>query len=424
MNKQMQPKRVVVTGYGAVTALGMNVQQNWQAMMEYRLAYRYHDKSAAGIRARFFALMDQEPPLEGVAQSLRRRLPRFARLALAASSEAVEMAFPPTAVGPTEVYPALECGVIIGSGWGGQDEASLNNADYLQSGLGRLFGAFHSMPNIATAICSQRWCLRGYQNSPAAACASGSIAIGDAFEIIRWGRASMMLAGGAESLSGNGAIWNIDVLRMLTHEQQDITKASCPFSRDRNGFVLAEGAAVLCLEEREAAVARGATILGEIKGYGSCSDAFDLTAPAEDKQARVHSIRRALRQAGLRSHQIDYINAHGTSTPLNDLNETEAIKLALGRDAYRTPLSSTKSFTGHLIGASGSFESIICLLALQQQIMPATCHLHEADPACDLDYISQGHRPGRLRNVMNLSFGFGGANAALVFGKHEIDNQE
>lgn len=293
-----------------------------------------------------------------------------------------------------------------------------NNADYLQSGMGQLFGCFHAMPNIATAICGQHWQLRGYQSSPAAACATGGIAIGDAFEVIRSGRASMMLAGASESLSGNGAIWNIDALRLLSREQKDITKASCPFSRERSGFVLAEGAAVLCLEEREAALARGATILGEVKGYGNFSDAFDLTAPAEDPQAKVKTIRWALEQAGLGNHEIDYINAHGTSTAQSDVNETVAIKAALGRDAYRTPISSTKSYTGHLLAASGSFEAIVCLQALQQQMMPATCHLHESDPECDLDYIREGHRRGRLRNVMSLNFGFGGANAALVFGYH------
>ncbi|BEM79233.1 3-oxoacyl-ACP synthase [Serratia marcescens] len=411
-------RRVVVTGYGAVTALGGNAQQNWQAIMASRLAYRYHDKSAAGIHARFFALLESEPPLEGVAARVSRRLPRFARLALAAAAEAIEMAFSSSYRGPAHFYSSLECGAIIGSGWGGQDEIMQNNADYLQSGLGQLFGCFHAMPNIATAICGQHWLLRGYQGSPAAACATGGIAIGDAFEAIRSGRAAMMLAGASESLSGNGAIWNMDALRLLSREQKDITKASCPFSRDRNGFVLAEGAAVLCLEEREAALARGATILGEIKGYGNFSDAFDLTAPAEDQQAKVKTIRRALEQAQLDSHKIDYINAHGTSTRQNDVSETEAIKAALGRDAYRTPISSTKSYTGHLLGASGSFEAIVCLQALQQQMMPATCHLHETDPECDLDYIREGHRHGRLRHVMSLSFGFGGANAALVFGHH------
>lgn len=418
MDKERNTRRVVVTGYGAVTALGGNAPQNWQAIMVNRLAYRYHDKSAAGIHARFFALLEAEPALEGVAARVSRRLPRFARLALAAASEAIDMAFSSGHVRPGHFYSSLDCGVIIGSGWGGQDEIMQNNADYLQSGMGQLFGCFHAMPNIATAICGQHWQLRGYQSSPAAACATGGIAIGDAFEVIRSGRASMMLAGASESLSGNGAIWNIDALRLLSREQKDITKASCPFSRERSGFVLAEGAAVLCLEEREAALARGATILGEVKGYGNFSDAFDLTAPAEDPQAKVKTIRRALEQAGLSNHEIDYINAHGTSTAQSDVNETVAIKAALGRDAYRTPISSTKSYTGHLLAASGSFEAIVCLQALQQQMMPATCHLHESDPECDLDYIREGHRRGRLRNVMSLNFGFGGANAALVFGYH------
>lgn len=418
MDKERNTRRVVVTGYGAVTALGGNAQQNWQAIMANRLAYRYHDKSAAGIHARFFALLEAEPALEGVAARVSRRLPRFARLALAAASEAIDMAFSSGHVRPGHFYSSLDCGVIIGSGWGGQDEIMQNNADYLQSGMGQLFGCFHAMPNIATAICGQHWQLRGYQSSPAAACATGGIAIGDAFEVIRSGRASMMLAGASESLSGNGAIWNIDALRLLSREQKDITKASCPFSRERSGFVLAEGAAVLCLEEREAALARGATILGEVKGYGNFSDAFDLTAPAEDPQAKVKTIRWALEQAGLGNHEIDYINAHGTSTAQSDVNETAAIKAALGRDAYRTPISSTKSYTGHLLAASGSFEAIVCLQALQQQMMPATCHLHESDPECDLDYIREGHRRGRLRNVMSLNFGFGGANAALVFGNH------
>ncbi|HEI8507451.1 beta-ketoacyl-[acyl-carrier-protein] synthase family protein [Serratia ureilytica] len=418
MDKERNTRRVVVTGYGAVTALGGNAQQNWQAIMANRLAYRYHDKSAAGIHARFFALLEAEPALEDVAARVSRRLPRFARLALAAASEAIDMAFSSGHVRPGHFYSSLDCGVIIGSGWGGQDEIMQNNADYLQSGMGQLFGCFHAMPNIATAICGQHWQLRGYQSSPAAACATGGIAIGDAFEVIRSGRASMMLAGASESLSGNGAIWNIDALRLLSREQKDITKASCPFSRERSGFVLAEGAAVLCLEEREAALARGATILGEVKGYGNFSDAFDLTAPAEDPQAKVKTIRWALEQAGLGNHEIDYINAHGTSTAQSDVNETAAIKAALGRDAYRTPISSTKSYTGHLLAASGSFEAIVCLQALQQQMMPATCHLHESDPECDLDYIREGHRRGRLRNVMSLNFGFGGANAALVFGYH------
>ena len=264
------------------------------------------------------------------------------------------------------------------------------------------------------------WGLRGYQNTPVAACATGTIAIGDAFELIRAGRAKMMLAGAGESLRSDSSTWSIDVLGALCREPQDITKACCPFSSERNGFVLSEGAAVLCLEDRQSALARGATILGEIKGYGNYSDAFDFTAPAEDKIARVETIRRALAQAGITPDDIDYINAHGTSTPLNDLNETQAIKQALGEQAaYSTPCSSTKSYSGHLIAAAGSFESIVCLQVLEHQIMPATHHMHTADPHCDLDYIVEGHRRGDVKNTLNLSFGFGGANAALIIGKGE-----
>lgn len=409
------PRRVVVTGYGAITPMGMNAEQSWEAIMDYKLGYRYYDKSSIGIQSRFFGQIDDEPNLKGVPAVIRRRLPRFARLALGAAREAMTMAFQNES--PAAYYDLLECGTIIGTGWAGQDETHNNHEDYLRTGLGVPFGCFLSMPNVATAACSLFWGLRGYQNSPIAACATGAIAIGDAFDAIRSGRASMMLAGAGESLRTDATLWNIDILRALASEQDDINKACCPFSLDRNGFVLSEGAAVLCLEEREAALARGATILGEIKGYGNYSDAFDFTAPAEDKIARVKTIQYALKQAGLSANEIDYINAHGTSTPLNDLNETQAIKLAFGEAAYSTPISSTKSYTGHLIAAAGSFESIICLQALQHQLMPATCHLNNADPQCDLDYISEGHRPAKLRNTLNLSFGFGGTNAALVIGK-------
>ncbi|WP_422526428.1 beta-ketoacyl-[acyl-carrier-protein] synthase family protein [Serratia fonticola] len=414
MNKDALPRRVVVTGFGAVTPLGMNAEQSWAAIMDYQLGYRHVDMSAKGIQSRFFGVIDDEPSLKGVPAAIRRRLPRFARLALGAAREAMDMAF--HGENPAAYYDLLECGTIIGSGWAGQDETHLNYEGYLRTGLGSPFGCFLSMPNAATAACSLFWGLRGYQNSPIAACATGTIAIGDAAEVIRSGRASMMLAGAGESLRTDAAVWNIDILRALASEQDDASKACCPFSLDRNGFVLSEGAAVLCLEEREAALARGATIFGEIKGYGNYSDAFDFTAPAEDKIARVKTIQHALDQAGVTAEDIDYINAHGTSTPLNDLNETQAIKLAFGEAAYRTPLSSTKSYSGHLIAAAGSFESIICLQALQHQLMPATCNLKNADPECDLDYISEGHRRAKLQNILNLSFGFGGANAALVIG--------
>lgn len=410
------PRRVVVTGYGAVTPLGMNASESWAAIMDYKPGYRYCDKSAAGIKSRFYGLIDEEPSLKGVPAAIRRRLPRYARLTLASAREAMQMAFGDGK--PERYYDLQDCGVIMGTGWAGQDETQVHYEDFMRTGVGSPFGCFFSMPNSATAAVSLHWGLRGYQNTPIAACATGTIAIGDAFELIRNGRSKMMLAGAGESLRSDSAVWNIDVLGALASEQESLTRACCPFNQHRNGFVLSEGAAVLCLEERESAIARGATILGEILGYGNYSDAFDFTAPAEDKIARVQTIRRALEQAGIDASELDYINAHGTSTPLNDLNETEAIKIALGEEAaYATPCSSTKSYTGHLIAAAGSFESIVCLQALQHQIMPATCHLDVPDPACDLDYIPNIHRPAALNITLNLSFGFGGANAALVIGR-------
>lgn len=415
MAKANFPRRVAVTGYGAITPLGMSASESWASIMDYRPGYAFHPTSSQEIGAHVFGLVDMEPDLRALPSAIRRRLPRFARMVMGAANEAVTMAF--HGQSPLRWHSALKSGVVIGTGWAGQDESYRYYDEFLEAGMGNVFSCFHAMPSVATAACSINWGLRGYQNTPVAACATGSIAIGDAFEAIRCGRTTMMLAGAGESLRSTAAIWNIDVLGALTGETEDLAKACCPFSLDRNGFVLSEGAAVVCLEEYEVAVARGATILGEIKGYGNFSDAYDFTAPAPDCEARVHSITQALRQAGMRGQDIDYINAHGTSTPLNDLNETQAIKLALGEQAYKIPVSSTKSWSGHLIAAAGSFETIVCLQAIQHQIMPATAHLTHPDPECDLDYIPGTHRQGQVINTLNLSFGFGGANAALVIGQ-------
>ncbi|AXH63870.1 beta-ketoacyl-[acyl-carrier-protein] synthase family protein [Providencia huaxiensis] len=415
MNQKSHFKRVVVTGYGAVTPLGDTASACWQAIMDKKLGYRYVDKTAQNIHSHFLGLIDNEPSLKGVPAAIRRRLPRHTRLALGAAREAMNMAFADTPL--TDLYDPLMCGVIMGSGWAGLDENYMSVSEFEATGMTSPFNCFYAMPSVTTAACSQFWNLRGYQNTTIAACATGTIAIGDAFDAIRHGRADMMLAGAGESLRTDCAVWNIDVLGALTREAEDPTRACCPFSADRSGFVLSEGAAVLCLEERESAISRGATILGEITGYANFSDAFDFTSPAEDCVARVKTIEMALQQAGAAPESIDYINAHGTSTALNDLNETESLKKALGAAAYQIPMSSTKSYTGHLIAAAGSFETIICLQAMAHGVMPATANLHHSDPQCDLDYIPNEHRIGEVKRALNLSFGFGGANAALILEK-------
>lgn len=412
-------KRVVVTGYGAVCALGDNVSEIWAAIMDYRIGYQRVEYADPNIKAKFFGFMTpNRRRYDGFSKSILKMAPEFAKYALVASREALDMAFGAGAV-PTEQVSPFDIGVIIGTGWGGTDSVNMNNNDYRDSGVSTSFATLMSMHSVATGIASLNWNLRGYQNTPIAACATGTMAIGDAYEIIRSGRQTVMLAGGSESLKEQYNVWSIDVTQALSKEQDDPVRACCPFAVERSGFVLSEGAAVLCLEELEHAQARGARILGEITGYANYSDAYDMTAPAEDLGARVRVIEKSLSNAGLLAGDLDYINVHGTSTPHNDLNETRALKAALGAEVAKIPMSSTKSYSGHLIGAAGSLESVICLKAIETGTIPATIHLHNPDPLCDLDYTPNTHRHGQtLDTVMNLSFGFGGANCALVLERY------
>jgi 3-oxoacyl-[acyl-carrier-protein] synthase II len=411
----MCSQRVAITGYGAICALGENVPDIWDGIVNYRVGYQKHEFTDRSIKARFFGFVQpSKKRYEGFQKSILKMLPEFARYALLASREAISMAFG-SGENFRQMVPAFDVGVIMGTGWGGVDAVNRNNNDYRESGLASSFSTLMSMNSVATAAVSLNWNIRGYQNTPVAACATGSMAIGDAYEIIKSGRATVMLAGGSESLKEQFNVWSIDIMQALTKEQDDVRLACCPFSLRRSGFVLSDGAAVLCLESWDHAVARGASILGEITGYANFSDAYDMTAPAEDLRARVHTIERALAMAGKRPNQLDYINVHGTSTPMNDINETDALKSALGDAAYAIPMSSTKSYTGHLIGAAGSLEAIFCLKTLESGLIPATIHLDEPDPACNLDYTPNQHNSlGNVKTALNLSFGFGGANCALV----------
>jgi 3-oxoacyl-[acyl-carrier-protein] synthase II len=406
--------RVVVTGYGAFSPLGENAAASWDSILQYRMGYQRQPFADASIAAKIFGFITPDDRhYRGLPKRILKALPEFAKYALVAGREALAAAFGSTKV--TDHYDPFEVGVIVGTGWGGCDSINHNNNDYRQQQFASSFSTLMSMPNAATAAVSMTWGLRGYQNTPVAACATGTMAIGDAVEVIRSGRARCVLAGGSESLREQFNVWSIDVIQALSKEQEDPARACCPFDKRRSGFVLSEGAAVLCLEELSAARARGATILGEVTGYANFTDSHDFTAPAPDLKARVRTIAVACEDAGLAPADIDYINAHGTSTPLNDLNESEAIKVALGDHARRVAISSTKSYSGHLIGAAGALEAVICLQAMASGTVPATRNLLEPDPECDLDYTAGQHRTGaNLRRSLNLSFGFGGANAALV----------
>jgi len=411
-------KRVVVTGYGAVSSLGENSNEIWEALMQGKLGYDRVEFDDKTITSKFFGFMSKNKArYKGLPKSILKMSPDFARNAMVASREALKMAFGPEAH-PNDFIDPHDFGVLIGTGWGGTDSVNNNNQDYINSGIATSFSSLMSMHSLGTGAVSMAWNLRGYQNTPIAACATGTMAIGDAFEIIRSGRQKAILAGGSESLKEQFNVWSIDIMTALSKEQDVRERACCPFDKRRSGFVLSEGAAVLCLEEMDHALARGANILGEITGYANYSDARDMTAPAQDMLSRIKTIEVALGQANCKAKSLDYINLHGTSTPLNDINETNSLKQALGKQAYEIPCSSTKSNTGHLIGAAGSIEAVFCLKAIETGILPATVNLNEPDPECDLNYIpNQSIEVGEVNRVLNLSFGFGGANCALVIEK-------
>jgi 3-oxoacyl-[acyl-carrier-protein] synthase II len=415
MNSQHATRRVAVTGYGAVCSLGRNSQEIWDAIVEYRVGYAKETHPNAFVVTKFFGNMPLAPDVSNFSKTLLKNLPKFARIGLVAADEAIKMAFSGNST-MDEFYTPFERGVIFGTGWGGQDATVENNDAYNRDGIASPLTNILSMHGVGTAAISINWNLRGYQNTPIAACATGSIAVGDAFERIRHGKARMMLAGGGESIRNPFNVWTVDILGALTKEQESVERACCPFSRDRSGFVMSEGAAVLCLEDYEIAVNRGARILAEVTGYGSYSDAFDMTSPSADYQGRTMSIRAACEQASVSAAEIDYINAHGTSTPLNDVNETDCMKISFGKEAYKIPISSTKSYTGHLVAGAGAIESIFCLKTIESGLIPATIHLKNQDPLCDLDYVANEHRSNRSVNtVLNVNYGFGGTNSALIF---------
>ncbi|WP_276922300.1 beta-ketoacyl-[acyl-carrier-protein] synthase family protein [Frischella perrara] len=418
MEHENSRQRVVVTGYGAVTSLGQNVEEIWKAIMDYKIGYSKYEYSDDSITAKFFGKIPFELNLSPFSKRILKNTPRFGRLGLIAADEALKMAFGDDLSELDKHYPPFSRGVIFGTGWGGADALAQNSLSYNTEGFASPLTNILSMNNVGSAIMSMNWNLRGYQNTPVSACATGGIAIGDAVEIIRSGRAEMMIAGGGESLNSDLNIWSIDILNALSKEQENVETACCPFDRNRNGFVLSEGAAVLCLEKYETALTRGATILAEVTGYGNCSDAYDVTTPAPDCGGRYHAVKYALKQADI--ELVDYVNAHGTSTQLNDFNETEMLKMVFGDSVYSLPISSTKSYTGHLIAAAGALESILSIKSIETNIIPATIHLNNPDPGCNLDYVPNKHRQvENIQSVLNVNYGFGGSNSALIFERYK-----
>jgi 3-oxoacyl-[acyl-carrier-protein] synthase II len=410
-------RRVVVTGMGAVSPLGNDVQSSWQAAIAGKSgigpitrfdAARFDAKIAGEIR-------DFDAELYAPAKELRR-MDRFIHYAVAVCKQAADQA----RLEVTEEN-ANEIGVLMGSGIGGIE--TLTDAVLTLRDKGPAKVSPFTIPMLLTDLAAGQVSilmgLKGPNYAVVSACSSSAHAIGEATEIIRRGQAKAMFAGGSEATVGEVGIATFAAMRALSTRNDEPEKASRPFDKLRDGFVLAEGAGALLLEDLEFAQARGANILAEVVGYGATADASHVTAPAEGGEGAARAMRMAMADACLTPQDIDYINAHGTGTPLNEKYETMAIKRALGDQAYKVPVSSTKSMTGHMLGAAGAMEAVFCIKAIEEGIIPPTINQEVPDPDCDLDTVPNVARKADVRRAMSNSMGFGGHNAVLILQRFE-----
>ncbi|GMR09900.1 MAG: beta-ketoacyl-ACP synthase II [Anaerolineae bacterium] len=413
----MDRKRVVVTGLGTLSPLGNSVRETWDAILEGRSGIGPITQfDASGLITRFAGEVRGFDPVAELGHKLARRLDRVTQLTVVATKHALEHAkFKITESNRDRI------GAIIGTGIGGIGTMIAQVKQYLDKGPRWIspFTVPMMLPDAPGGQVAISFGMRGPNYAVVTACASGTNAIGEAAEIIRRGDADAMIAGGSEAPVVPLAVAGFNKMDAMSKRNDDPELASRPFDLNRDGFVLGEGSAQLLLESLEHAKARGAEILAEIVGYGATNDAHHITAPAENGAGAAASMELALENAQLELDEIDYINAHGTSTKLNDMSETAAIKTVFGEVAYDIPISSTKSMTGHMLGAAGGIEAIFCVKALQEGIMPPTINYETSDPDCDLDYIPNTKREKKLGHAMSNSFGFGGHNATLVFAKVE-----
>jgi 3-oxoacyl-[acyl-carrier-protein] synthase II len=405
-------KRVVITGVGAITPLGQSVSEFWENLVAGRSGVGpmtlcdtdgYPCKIAAEVK-------DWRPELF-IDHKEARRMARFSQFAVASARQAIEQA-----ALRLDCEDRTRAGVLMGNGNGGYPNLEEAVRTIVDRGGMRMdpFLMPKALPNMAAAQISLQFGLKGYTSTTVTACAAGTQAIGEAAEVIRRGSADVILAGGTEAGISQLGLGAFAVMRAMSTRNDDPERASRPFDAERDGFVPAEGAAVFVLESLEHAQLRGATILAEVAGYAASADAYHLVAPCADGEGAARTIAWALEDAGIGPADVDYINAHGTSTPLNDLSETVAIKAAFGQDAYRVPISSTKSMIGHALGGSGALETVACVKSIETGMIHATVNLDHPDPECDLDYVPNVSRPAVVRTVLKNSFGFGGQNACLV----------
>lgn len=408
--------RVVVTGMGTVTALGEDLGTLWDNLMAGKSGVSLIEAfDVSEYPTRIAASAKDFNPEDYMERKEARKMDRFVQFAVAAGS----MALKDSGISIGENMDAERIGVSIGSGIGGLGTWEDQHNVLLEKGPKRVSPFFIPMmiANMASGQMSIMFGAKGPNTTQVTACATGSHSIGDSFRIIQRGDADAMICGGAEATIRPTAVAGFCSMRAMSTRNDEPEKASRPFDTGRDGFVMGEGAGILVLESLEHAVARGARIYAEVIGYGLSGDAHHMTEPDPDGAARC--MKMAIRDAGIKPEEIDYINAHGTSTPVGDRSETTAVKAALGEHAYKVAVSSTKSMTGHLLGAAGGVEAVICGLALNKGMIPPTINLDNQDPECDLDYVPNNPRPADLNVVMSNSFGFGGHNATIILKKYD-----
>jgi len=409
-------RRVVVTGIGLVSSLGIGTDANWAALTAGTSGVSTITKfDASQFATRIAGEVHGFDPLQYIEKKDVKKMDVFIQYAIAAAQFAMD----DSGFGVTpENAPGV--GVFIASGIGGFTTIEREHRALIEGGPRKISPFFipSAIINLAAGQVSIRFGAKGPNSATCTACSASAHAIGDAYEIIRRGDADVMIAGGSEAAITPMGIGGFGALRALSQRNDEPHRASRPFDRDRDGFVVGEGAGVLILEEYRQARARGARIYAELVGYGMSADAYHITAPSEDGDGPLRVMQRAMRSAGIEPSQVSYINAHGTSTPHGDKVETIAIKRCFG--ASLPPVSSTKSMTGHLLGAAGGLEAGISVLAVHHQIAPPTINLECPDPECDLDYVPNRARPMAIEYALSNSFGFGGTNAALLFMRHDV----
>ncbi len=410
------PRRVVVTGIGLVSPLAIGTEETWEAVRAARSGIGPITAfEASAFTTRIAGEVKEFQPEKYIDRKEIKKMGRFIHFAIAAS----DFALSGSGLKISEEN-AERTGVYIGSGIGGFEVIEREFENLIRSGPKRISPFFipATIVNLASGYVSIRSGAKGPNSATATACTTSAHAIGDSFRLIQHGDADAMICGGAEAPICRMGIGGFAAMRALSTRNDEPERASRPWDKCRDGFVVGEGAGILVLEELEGAKARGANILAEIVGYGMSGDAYHITSPSEDGDGAFRVMRNALKDAGLEAAQIDYINAHGTSTEVGDRIETRAIKRAFGDHAYKLAVSSTKSMTGHLLGGAGGMEAGLTVLAIRDQIAPPTINYEAPDPECDLDYVPNTARPMKIDCALSNSFGFGGTNGSLIFKRY------